>query len=694
MSTSFASSSWRPLLLCAASVTFVACAADGHTPVAGEQSALEPGAAPTTLCGAPVGQEGTLFRPGETSPPYKMHRVGNRTLTGQLSSYILWDAKTGTQVARGAGFAYGLTEERFVVGTLWSIEIRSAIDGSLVQSIDYPGGMNDGTRTTYYKGGLASDGSYLWLANIEGLRAWSLSGEPLISQTGDYTLAEPVAAPGELRVFGGPAGRDQVEILSPGKPPVLSAPVQPGDAFEGWFSDGESFVTTARTDAGPGQPPTIVRHTVYSKLGVAIGDAPLQWQGRDSERPDAQQMWGGDGHYFWMAGENGPSVQLNVFSIRAPAGLVEHYEYPSSGSMDSAIARAGRSVALMGDGFVDLVSFAGGQVQRQQVASLPRMPYELGKSTATSDEAGRWCISGWQGTLYCYDGASASPSGTFLGCGRPLSVASSTSGRFAAAFENGRVVIFDARETPKVVSVIEGVAADQMGFSRDGEYLGVETWRDVFHSKSAGASLFASVDGHRVGQWDEPYVSEFDVSNGARRIAFSSGDGARTQRVTDLAGTTYYTGESSLPIFLSPDGAHFARTESPKTTTAVIHIQADGAPVQQIPGTFAGWIDNERFLVQTYEGSPWPHYATSVIYNLRGEQLATPALPSPVIFPEQFSTYGAWLVNGEQLVNHNELFDLTTGALLKSYPDMTQGIAGNRRITTGGAFGDFLVGDL
>ena len=155
---------------------------------------------------------------------------------------------------------------------------------------------------------LAADGSYICAGNSTGLYAWSLTGQLLLSRSGDYSKALAFAAPGEIRLVAGPAGRNAVEtvILTSGNSSISPSFDEP---FASWFADGERFLAADLNG--------FVQ--VYSKTAVrqdAVGVLPSGSSG-------GIDGLGGSGKWFWSYA-NG---KLTVYSVGASSSPAATYDF-------------------------------------------------------------------------------------------------------------------------------------------------------------------------------------------------------------------------------------------------------------------------------------------------------------------------------------------------------------------------------
>jgi hypothetical protein len=190
-----------------------------------------------TVCGVPA---------PASAPPYAFIDVGNgagiaclrksdRAVVGVdgTGRWVLWRNTDGVHVAdgqtscnellalRGDNFTYLDPAQQF--------RVRSAVDGALLSSHPLLGRL----------GGLAVDGSYVWISSSSSLEVFTPSGTRLFSHAGDYSSAKVFADTAELHVARGTTLEHfAVPSGTAGASSTFSG------TFTSWFLDGSHFFTS------------------------------------------------------------------------------------------------------------------------------------------------------------------------------------------------------------------------------------------------------------------------------------------------------------------------------------------------------------------------------------------------------------------------------------------------------------------
>src|SRR5580704_10399958 len=270
-------------------------------------------------CAGAMATGSTLFDLGHGSQVSVLKQSGNRLLSEDTSGHwVLWNLTSKLPVLTGDApsdpvnnpglpqlsglqnstlqpgvFSVDLAGSTMAVPSAASIALLSADDGHARATIPI-----DNTVVGVY--GLASDGSYLWVAGQGGLQAYTTAGAFVVSRTsGDYTYANVFAAPGTLEVGGSPAGDLELVSIATG---VSQIPLRSNtlpNGFGTWFTDGTRFVTTVFKDGG-----TVL--TVYSSGGTKVSQTTLA--------QNVQQA-GGFGPVYWVSSSNGQASAPQVFAV-------------------------------------------------------------------------------------------------------------------------------------------------------------------------------------------------------------------------------------------------------------------------------------------------------------------------------------------------------------------------------------------
>ena len=126
-------------------------------------------------------------------------------------------------------------------------------------------------------------------------------------------------------------------------------------------------------------------------------------------------------------------------------------------------------------------------------------------------------------------------------------------------------------------------------------------------------------------------------------------------------------------MFLSPDGTLIATStpillSDPYPSSATTNIYKNGTLVATVNGFVAGWIDNNRVLVNTFSSighSGSTTYTSALIYDATGTLLATltalPQLAPSGLYPDGFLTVDS---NSIYALSTYSIYSLTTGAAI------------------------------
>ncbi len=329
-------------------------------------------------------------------------RDGDRIVTTDGARWLLWDAATAQEVARGTAGNYywvppSLRGGVFLIQGPVSLELRNAGTGALIGTIP----------TATHSAELSSDGSYAWTATKTELVAWSTAGKKLCAISGDYSSASIWAAPSELRIGSGPAAQQRVEIVAlPGCTSSLTNP-HSGN-FGRWFGDGEHFLTGFDSAL-----------RVYTKDAVLAATPSGYWVG-------------GTGNYYYLV-VNG---ELNVYQFGSPTPSV------ASGFDGGAYVTKRNVLFASTKSALYWIEFGpnGYWVHKKPFINSSDL------FSFDADAQGRWVAGGWigygkgqvvfQGTV-----ADSQASGT-LGCGAVTGLAGSAGGHLSVATQMGAIKRF------------------------------------------------------------------------------------------------------------------------------------------------------------------------------------------------------------------------------------------------------------
>jgi hypothetical protein len=126
---------------------------------------------------------------------------------------------------------------------------------------------------------------------------------------------------------------------------------------------------------------------------------------------------------------------------------------------------------------------------------------------------------------------------------------------------------------------------------------------------------------------------------------------------------------SSLsPAWPSPDGTLLAAAGHRGQKDSKTSIISNGALSATIPGWGAGWLDNNRLLVNTYGGMPDQTgeytYQGASIYDAAGHQLATLAIPE---------VGDLQVVTSDSIYSTNAIVSVASGETIWSSGDIPTG---------------------
>jgi hypothetical protein len=633
-------------------------AAEGSAPVDGSADSSDAQPIPIVgmvqPCAMPFASGTTLLDLGHAQPIAVLKQSGDRVLSEDLSGHwILWDTSSRLQVASGdadslppgsaglsvalspnlgsnlvepyfGSFALDMAAGTIAVPTMASVTLLSSIDGHPMRTIPLPAALV-GTLSAF---GLATDGSYLWVASASSLNAWSTSGKMLVNLPGFYLSSSIFAAPTELRVGQSPQanGDNAFELVSmstglPTKTQVLN------DRFESWFNDGSRFMTASR-----GNVTTV---TIYSAAGVKQSAQVL---------PFTAQGIVGQGGYFWSTDSNFPNAALQVFA--AGGGTMPVWIDQLSSQAPTTPMAAGNFVAFKdsASGPLNILDLSGPAVAESAV------PFSGSADFFDADPTGNWAVS--SGSLV-FDSADATGAGgpEPLDCGQVSSIAGAASGRVALSTEAGQILYIDIQETPRTLVGALGFAADKLAISSDGTVLaaamlGAGPLR-VFDLPSGSNPMTWTYAGGPNG----PFLFDFSLSLGGTtigQITEITDDSARTHpftrtlaegptwsaSLTDALVLPFSAGGGLPSIALSPSGAFAALCDfqsSPPVGSATTNIFNGGRLVGSAHGYPVQWLDDERLLVQTFadpdSGFGISSYLGSSVCDPQGNVTALAALP-------------------------------------------------------------------
>ncbi|HVZ73571.1 MAG TPA: hypothetical protein VHJ20_14430 [Polyangia bacterium] len=616
-----------------------------------------PALATATPCTGVVTTGNVLLDLGHAAPVVLLRQSGSRVLSQDATGHwALFDADAHTIIANGdaaecpddadprgcitatspyvAGGFYpvDMAGDIVLVRTAMEIDLLAASDGHALHAIAAadPGFV-----------GLANDGSYVWMANRDGLTAWSTTGPRLLKRTGDYGQAMMAATPGELRVGGGPTVGDDnvVELISTATGASKHTPALPS-TFEAWFLDGEHFLTAERTESTT----TI---SVFSKDGSAAGTLDLS--------SDVYPVTG-QGQFLW-AHENpsNPSSPfggtLKIYKLGGGDTPVWTAKKPNTGGIVVGDANL-LGVASDPTAPMTLLDLSGDTIK--EIATHVMTP-----NVFAADATGHWSAGDYTGVV-TGGGTAATPlAARALDCGAVGTMAGADSGRVAISTAVGQILTIDLPSN-RALHAAFARAGGTMQMSADGTILATFAGQtlsllDLQHQTLVDAWTYPpSTDGT---PGSSPQLVGYSLARSGTRLGrlTSTSMGTRNtgtltfQRlVTDLLGgaTSYSDAYSTpftlqnnapAPIALSPSGQLVAVSDASRQPDSAMALTAqtkifDGmTALGTIDGYPIGWLDEEHLLVWHFERDTptGPNvYGGTVVCDKQGHVVTTLPLSS------------------------------------------------------------------
>jgi hypothetical protein len=564
-------------------------------------------------------------------------RVFSRDYDGR---WILWDAASGNALATGSTDAssfLGIAGDLAVVQTASGVLLHDATIGQLQATLPI-------ASSSISKLGLATDGSYLWVAlgTTGHLQAFSPTGVQLIDVAGGYASAIVFAAPMELRVAGGPAGLNKVETIPiSGGASTLSPAFN--HALTHWMLDGERLLAVAGNN-------TVF---VYEKDATLVGGFTVA----------SLENIGGSGDYFWTFDQYISPYTVNIYKVTAGNTPVytKSNAYGSGGHF--AVSRTALAFAGYADASIDVILLGSSLGFASKPVSTPYL-------TALSiDDGGLLSAGNNKGAVYEV-GTKADPlqEGP-LGCGQVLASAGSA-GRAVVSTASSRILAFDVTggTTTLAKSWLMSPTPSRLALTTDGSLLGALPFGGYPPGYPGDKTLHLLEFPGLVEINAFPDTRDLSLALSGTRVGRSIYPSGRA--VTSTAGNTVvWSDTSQTPTpFVSPSGASFAVSDQPPIAVPWVSTQIyDGSTlVNAVSGYAVGWIDDGRLLIQTYKDGPPPFEATPVydssfIYDAQGNLLTTPPLPRITDFD---------VVAPGKILSHydGKIYDVQTGGVVWSNP--------------------------
>lgn len=536
--------------------------------------------------------------------------VGARAVSVDKSGHwVLWDLDTSAPIMSADAPSYTPFRAASLHGgtvanlTTTTLEVRNATTGVLTGTIPLPTTNWNDPAQVPWDWGHAFDGSYVWIATSSSLRAWSSTGVSLVDVTGDYRDATLFASPEALRIQGGPAGANLIEVVdvaTQGRSTFSYTGI-----FQSWFVDGERFLAyEPDPDVNGSSPPDPrgVKLGVYSKTGNVLASHTMS---EPSSSPG-----GGIGDYVWTY--EFPDL-LCIYRINNLASPVAQYSIPQYPKYPRVFASLESLMISAFDGStndetIEIVTF-GQKVVKTAPITVPIRTTALGHVnwSVYAGNASRWFVGNFQGAII-----DSTKFGRALSYGNVTSIAGTENGIAAVATASGQTLILNIGATSSLTR--EVAATGDVGLTADGTTLLAATP----HSFGSGASLrvMSVATGATLHSWDYPRVTQpvssllfldYSFARAGAILCQLTQDSNGWYRVfSDFAGnvlpdygpTGGNINEGSLPVF-SPDGTK--ATMSPMLDTT--NIYTNGTLTGVVDGRNLGWLGNDTLLVGKWGAS-------------------------------------------------------------------------------------------
>lgn len=598
-----------------------------------ELSETQPPDLPCGALGDLEASSGVIFNLGLSREIAWLRRTDNRLLgTDADGNWALWNLSNKTLLASGqirgvSGVSPDQAGDLFTLLTPTRLEIRSLLDGSLINAITTP----DDPR---HQGGLSLDGSYYWSATADGITAWDSNGRLLATKSGNYSKgafdgplftpgAQVIAAPGELRIGMGPAGDRAIERISLDTGTSTTSPFSGN--FHSWFLDGERFLTTASTT-------------------IRVYSADTGTEEQSFSLPYAERLVG-QADYFWMVGNWEGSRKLVIFAVADPNAPVAVYPYDLFGSL----VPIGNRIGLAYSDRIDLIELDPAGLKNSSVG-LPTVP---GRWLYTWDTAGNVAFGNERGLVF--DGSDLERS---LSCGTAYALAGSEKGTIAMATAYG-ILLFELRADSRAYLGSIPFPSYDVDLSRDGSVLAAASLHFIRVDQGDTALRIWSLPDQSELRADPapPIFNDVRLSALGNLLSSSSlqdptSSGA-VRTVSDLDGNVSFERGASgadLQLVLSEDGSRIAVQRGSDST--VSDIYENGTVIESFTGYPLLWIDEDHLLMD----APRP-----TIYRIPGG-----AQPGPNL--EALGNEDPQLISSTEVyaARSNKVFSLSTGEELWS----------------------------
>jgi hypothetical protein len=246
--------------------------------------------------------------------------------------------------------------------------------------------------------------------------------------------------------------------------------------------------------------------------------------------------------------------------------------------------------------------------------------------TAFASDGTNWTVGNQHGVIL--ENRSSQP----LACGQVWSMAGAENGTAAVATASGKILVFRLQPSGNIFTGSVDFPSSHVELSADGTLLAaMGNTLDAQYWRDRSVKIFSLPDFRETATWphswdDYPTLSfGFAFSRSGDHLAhllgtWNGSSWTYSRMLTDVPGrVTYYsdTSRDSEIYKLSPNGDRFSLNHSYGCVPDCAAQLFDGGTlVGAVAGSVAGWLDNDRVLVQTRQGAR--------IYNSRGTFLFTP----------------------------------------------------------------------
>jgi hypothetical protein len=592
-------------------------------------SMADAGIAPRAPCGGfgnlPA-EWGAVIDLGHANPITSLSRLESRLVSSDSAArWVLWNPFDHTLMASGTLGSLGSGSDRYYppivaagehmaqLTARGDIQVRSVFDGTVLATV--PGG---------FPFGLATDGSYVWVAGLTALTAWDTQGTLLAQLDGDYRTSHVFAAPGELRVGGGPVGASVVQKVSTATGEVISSSI--AGSFHSWFLDGDRFLTTVSTT-------------------VRVYDTPTTAQQLIAVLPTTENLTG-QGDYFW--------THDNTVDIYAVADASAPALRQAAGGL-ATLVPTGSRLAVLPYGQPSMTVIELGASLTTRTIDLP-----LTHVTAVAfDKAGDWVIGNSRGGVVDAAGIDHA-----LSCGVAMDVAGSASGTFAVATAAGGILLFEHDESGRTAYLGRlSLTSSHVALSRDGGRLAAAaSIDDSQYTGDRSVKVFALPELTQLKVWPYEWMDgnpdvflDFSMSSNGARFGHVVGTSPHTHRVLDLDDNVslMVTSDSAQPPRLSADGTLVAVAAAGYTAS---NLYQGGTLFGVVPGEAAAWVDDQHLLVHARDEM---NRVRARIYDTQGN--LQPGFDLPEL--GEVTVISTAAVYSEQ---YNAIYSLATGDTLFS----------------------------